>query len=75
MPRSIGKVFGGKSYAAARAGRGWLPVDNIVVFRSPPIPFSDLIHVGAFFSKLKFGVLLFQSGIRIARIVPKNAHL
>ena len=27
---------------------------EIVVLRSPPIPFPDLKHVGAFFSKLKF---------------------
>ena len=29
---------------------------DIVVLRSPPTPFPDLKHVGAFFSKLKFRV-------------------
>ena len=29
-------------------------------FRSPPIPFPDLKHVGAFFSKLKFRVLCYS---------------
>ena len=28
--------------------------DIVVILRSSPIPFPDLKHVGAFFSKLKF---------------------
>ena len=33
---------------------------QILVLRSPPIPFPDLKHVGAFFSKLKFCVFCYS---------------
>ena len=33
---------------------------DIVVLRSLPIPFPDLKHVGAFFSKLKFSVFCYS---------------
>ena len=33
---------------------------DIVVLRSPLIPFPDLNHVGAFFSKLKFRVFCYS---------------
>ena len=33
---------------------------DVVVLRSPPIPFPDLKHVGGFFSKLKFRVFCYS---------------
>ena len=44
--------------------------------RSPVILFPDLKHVGVLFSKLKFCVFCYsKTGIRIARIVPKECTL
>ena len=37
----------------------WLTL-KCVVLGSPPIPFPDLKHVGAFFSKLKFRVFCYS---------------
>ena len=42
----------------------WMPTSvtcaDALVLRSPPIPFPDLQHVGAFFSKLKFRVFYYS---------------
>ena len=50
--RSFGK------FLAGNRTRPPAPVEcaDIVVLRSPPIPFPDLKHVGAFFSELEFRV-------------------
>ena len=57
--RSFGEIFGGKSYAAARAGR-MRKLIHVVVLMSPPIPFPDLKRVGVFFSELKFRVFCYS---------------
>ena len=49
-------IFGGKYYAAARAGRGWFPVEKNWNGNSDPFP----KHEGAFFSKLKFRVFCYS---------------
>ena len=54
--RSFGKfVAGNPAHPTDAAGR----VDTLVL-RSSAIPFPDLKHVGAFFSKLKFRVFCYS---------------
>ena len=55
------EIFGGKSYAAAMfADTEVHACADIVVLRSPAIPFPDLKHVGTLFSKLKFRVFCYS---------------
>ena len=49
-----------RSFGKKLAGNPTRPAADIVVLRSPPIPFPDLKHVGAFFSKLKFRVFCYS---------------
>ena len=54
--RSFGKVLVGNPTQPLAP----VACADIVVLRSPPIPFPDLKHVGAFFSKLKLCVFCYS---------------
>ena len=53
--RSFGKFLAGNPTRLPAS----VACADTLVFRSPPIPFPDLKHVGAFFSKLKFRVFCY----------------
>ena len=54
--RSFGKFLAGNPTRLPAS----VTCADIVVLRSPPIPFPDLKHVGAFFLKLKFHVFCYS---------------
>ena len=53
--RSFGKILAGNPTRPPAS----VACADTLVLRSPPIPFPDLKHVGAFFSKLKFRVFCY----------------